>query len=56
MGNLSIRLDLGWCVAYLKILVRELVAHARFFDTTYRFHVAPDPLPLRAHTDASQGT
>ncbi|GBQ58736.1 hypothetical protein AA16373_1349 [Komagataeibacter swingsii DSM 16373] len=41
-ANLSRRLDLGWSVAYLEILVRELVAHARFFDITHRFHVPPD--------------
>ncbi|MCE2565113.1 FUSC family protein [Komagataeibacter sp. FNDCF1] len=49
-GNLSMRLDLGWCVAYLEILVRELTAHARFFDITHRFHVPPGPLPAREDT------
>ncbi|WP_232275777.1 FUSC family protein [Komagataeibacter oboediens] len=46
-GNLSRRLDLGWSVAYLEILVRELVAHARFFDITHRFHVPPDSRSIR---------
>ncbi|MDT8870227.1 hypothetical protein RAA17_01040 [Komagataeibacter rhaeticus] len=29
-ANLSTRLEMGWCAAYLEILARELVAHARF--------------------------
>ncbi|WP_130731180.1 FUSC family protein [Komagataeibacter xylinus] len=40
--NLSRRLDLGWSVAYLEILVRELHMNARFFDVTRRFHLPPD--------------
>ncbi|GBQ17053.1 FUSC family protein [Komagataeibacter rhaeticus] len=52
-ANLSTRLEMGWCAAYLEILARELVAHARFFDTTHRFHVPSGPLPVRAHTQAA---
>ena len=43
--NLSRRFGPGWCVALLDILVRGLVAHARFFDITHRFHVPPDSRP-----------
>ena len=41
-ANLSRRLDLGWSVAYLEILARELHTNARFFDITRRFHLPPD--------------